>query len=118
MRMSKEGLEYHLDNWARYSRTGNNSQQARISSFYTGSHNASCEDGSEIMNESCDRDSAKVMQTLVDGLIDIQKMAIYHEWQHAVYTMRNFEQTYQDALTELSIPAGRRLVYVLKRRMA
>lgn len=108
--MDIQRLHYHLENWAAYMRSGSHKLGYPTRSLgFTGSHNAACEDGSEIVYECEDLTAAKTMDALIDSLELNQRMAVNHVWLNSVFTMRNFEAVYDMAIDNLLTLAGKRL---------
>jgi len=108
--MDTERLHWHLENWALYMRSDSHKLgYPSKSAGFLGAHNAACEDGSEIVYECEDLNSAKTMDAIIDSLVVNQRCAINHVWLHSVFVMRDFEHTYDMAMDNLLTIAGKRL---------
>ena len=100
MQISEDALDGHLENWARWLRSGGGVLgYPHASVGITPSHNASCEEGSEILNEINDRRNAAIMDVLIWQLPPAQCAAI-HVFKGINATFRFPRENYNVVLRE------------------
>ena len=106
--MTLDRLEWHLGNWANWMKNSTNKLYYPSKSSIFKSGGDSTIDVFEIMCEDSDMHCAKTLDALIDSLPSNQSCAIHHIWLHAVYKMRDLEQSYDAAIEKLLILANKR----------
>ena len=109
--MTDDRLHWHLDNWARYMR--NNKSEINkhdYPSYSTGLMNgiSVSEDSAELAHDEADYRDAVAMDAIIDSLSSHQQCAIQHMHLAAVWTMRDFERAYSEAIEQVRALATKR----------
>jgi len=93
-------LDWHLDNWASYMRTGGTRGLGAPTSacgFVGGGYN----NDFDSMCLEADSRAAKAMDGLISSLTPAQQAAISHRYLHAVYRFRDLEAIFAEACYRL-----------------
>lgn len=90
-------VEWHLDNWKRWKRTGNH--QGAYGNCAVGLSTGGASKEFDEMAEDMDRRSAVILNTLIDDLPPAQSCAIYTRYLHSVFRFprNNFESLLESA---------------------
>ena len=104
-------VEWHLDNWRRWKRTGGH--QGAYGHCAVGLSSGGNSQDFDDMAEQSDRRCAGIVDTLIDDLSPAQSCAIYAEYLHSVFRFPrgNFDQLIDSAKVALGRGLAMKGVY-------
>jgi hypothetical protein len=102
-----ERVEFHLENWRRWMRSGQEVDGLP-------GHSSGCSDGGtskgfDEMVESEDRRCAKIVDAILNHLPPIERIAIYIERGITAHVFKFIRKPYEQALTDAKAALGREL---------
>ncbi len=102
--MTPERLDWHLENWQRYCKAGEDLQLGYPSkSLVMLSGGASCAEEFDIMCEEVDIHCAEKMDAIIDSLSKPQQTAINHVWLQVSHHYPTQELDYVEAIERLHL---------------
>ena len=103
-------LEYQLENWRDSYFRGEAGSELGYprKCMLAVSGSAGAIDAFDIECDKVDIACAETMDALIDSLPSNQRCAVHHKWLNAVYSLRDMEGSYLDALENLMLMADRR----------